>query len=384
MRHLFLWGIVSLTALSFPNPQNNLVLEGSQLELLWEAQEASIRNAHIEYQGIFFSASNLSIEKNKIIMEDAFLTTCNLPYPHYKVFAKYLSYPIVGKKRKVTARGTSLFLGDKKIFSLPTLRFSLNPEERKEEGALKLPRLGYNKTTGLSLSTTFSLPFREDITKLKIGYSQKKGLLGKTSIPITSSTSLNLSRYEEITGKRISPIFISEIPHLFFQREGFSFSLGRFSEEPTNKQATRLRLSLSQPILEKPLSENTSLKISLNGFLSFYSDDSRYRSVGGEISLAKETKSGQTVISFGHQALGGSTPFLFDKEEFPSFARLTLSGDIGNWRVEMDCIEDLKDRKLYDLIVSLYKKLHCLEPGLSWQKRGNIIQLQMKLVGFEM
>jgi hypothetical protein len=384
MRHLFLWGIVSLTALSFPNPQNNLVLEGSQLELLWEAQVASLQDARIEYQGIFFSASNLSIEKNKIIMEDAFLTTCNLPHPHYRVFAKYLSYPIVGKKRKVTARGTSLFLGDKKIFSLPTLRFSLNPKERKEEGALKLPRLGYNKITGLSLSTTFSLPFREDITKLKIGYSQKQGLLGKTSIPITSSTSLNLSRYEEITGKSISPIFVSETPHLFFQREGFSFSLGRFSEEPTNRQVTRLRLSLSQPILEKPLSENTSLKISLNGFLSFYSDDSRYRSVGGEISLGKETKSNKTILSLGHQALGGSTPFLFDKEEFPSYARLTMSGDIGNWRAEMDWIEDLKDRKLYDLIVSLYKKLHCLEPGLSWQKRGNIIQLQMKLVGFEM
>jgi hypothetical protein len=384
MRHLFLWGIVSLTALSFPNSQSNLVLEGSQLELLWEAQVASLQDAHIEYQGIFFSASNLSIEKNKIIMQDAYLTTCDLPHPHYRVGAKYLSFPLEGKKRKVTAKGASLFLGDTKIFSLPPFRFSLNPKERKEEGALKLPRLGYSKTTGLSLSTTFSLPFREDITKLKIGYSQKKGLLGKTSIPITSSTFLNLSRSEEITGKSISPIFISETPHLFFQREGFSFSLGRFSEEPTNRQVTRLRLSLSQPVLEKPLSENTSLKISLNGFLSLYSDDSRYRSVGGEISLGKETKNNKTILSLGHQALGGSTPFLFDKEESPSYARLSLSRDMGKWKFEMDWIEDLKEGKLYDLMLSLYKKLHCLEPGISYQKRGNIIQLQMKLVGFEM
>jgi hypothetical protein len=384
MRFLFLWGIVFLSALSFPNPQNSLVLEGSQLELLWEAQEASLKDAHIEYQGIFFSASNLSIEKNKIVMRDAFLTTCDLPHPHYRVSAKYLSYPIVGEKRKVTAKGASLFLGNTKLFSLPTLRFPLNPKERKEEGALKLPRLGYNKITGFSLSTTFSMPFREDITKLKIGYSQKKGLLGKTSLPITPYTFINISKYEEITGKRISPIFISEIPHLFFQKEGFSLSLGRFSEEPTNKRANRLRLTLNEPMLEKTLTENTSLKISLNGFYSFYSDDSRYRSVGGEISFAKETKSGQTTISFGHQLLGGSTPFLFDKEESPSYTRLKLSRDMGKWKFEMDWIEDLKEGKLYDLLISLYKKFHCLEPGISWQKRGNIIQLQMKLVGFEM
>ena len=384
MRLVFKWGIILLAVLSFSNPQNNLVLEGSQLELLWEAQEASLKNAHIVYEGIFFSTSNLSIEKNKITMEDAFFTTCELPHPHYRVGAKYLSYPIVGKKRKVTAKGASFFLGNTKLFSLPPLRFPLIPKERKEEGVLNLPRIGYNKITGLSLNTNFSLPFREDIAKVKIGYSQKKGLLGKTSIPITPSTSLNLSRYEEITGKRTSPIFINESPHLLFQREGFSFSLGRFSEEPTNKKATRFRLSLSQPISEKQLRENTSLKISLNSFFSFYSDECRYRSVGGEISLGKETGNTKTILSLCHQALGGSTPFLFDKEELSSSARLILSGDLGNWRVEMDCVEDLKDRKLYDLRVSLYKKLHCLQPGISWQKRGNIIQLQMKLVGFEM
>jgi hypothetical protein len=384
MRFASLWGIVLFTALSFPNPQNNLVLEGSQLELLWEAQVASLQDAHIEYQGIFFSASNLSIEKNKIIMENAYLTTCDLPHPHYRISAKYLSYPIVGKKRKVTAKGASLFLGDTKIFSLPTLRFSLNPKERKEEGALKLPRLSYSKTAGLSLNTTFSFPFREDINRVKIGYSQKKGLLGQASIHLTPSLHLNLSRYEEITGKRTSPIFINESPHLFYQGEKFSLSLGRFSEEPTNKGASRLRFSFSQRVLEKQLSENTSLKISLSGFYSLYSDDSRYRSLGGEISLGRETKSNKTTLSFGHQALGGSTPFLFDKEESPSYARLSLSRDMGKWKFEMDWIEDLKEGKLYDLMLSLYKKLHCLEPGISYQKRGNIIQLQMKLVGFEM
>jgi hypothetical protein len=384
MRFASLWGIVLFTALSFPNPQNSLVLEGSQLELLWEAQVASLQDAHIEYQGIFFSASNLLIEKNKIIMENAYLTTCDLPHPHYRISAKYLSYPIVGKKRKVTAKGASLFLGDTKIFSLPTLRFSLNPKERKEEGALKLPRLSYSKTAGLSLNTTFSFPFREDINRVKIGYSQKKGLLGQASIHLTPSLHLNLSRYEEITGKRTSPIFINESPHLFYQGEKFSLSLGRFSEEPTNKEASRLRFSFSQGVLEEKLSENTSLKISLSGFYSLYSDDSRYRSLGGEISLGRETKSNKTTLSFGHQALGGSTPFLFDKEESPSYACLSLSTDIGKWKFEMDCIEDLKEGKLYDLMLSLYKKLHCLELGISYQKRGNIIQLQMKLVGFEM
>ncbi|MBC7328747.1 hypothetical protein H5T88_00135 [bacterium] len=384
MRLVALWGIIFLTALSFPNPQNNLILEGDQLELLWEAQVGSIKNAHVEYQGIFFSASNLSIEKNKIIMQNAYLTTCELPHPHYRISAKYLSYPIVGTKRKVTVKGASLLLGDTKIFSLPTLRFSLNPKDRLEEGALELPRISYSKTTGLSLSTTFSLPFREDTTKVKIGYLQKMGLSGKASIPLTPSIYLNLSRYEEITGKRTSPIFISESPHLLFQRKGFSYSFGRFSEEPTNKHATRLRLSLSQPVLEKSLSENTSLKISLNSFCSFYSDDSRYRSVGGEISIGRETRSNKTILSLGYQALGGSTPFLFDKEELPSYARLSLSRDMGNWKFEMDWVEDLKEGKLYDLFISLYKKLHCLEPGISWQKRGNIIKLQMKLVGFEM
>ncbi|MGB9797561.1 MAG: hypothetical protein ACPLSK_02970, partial [bacterium] len=104
----------------------------------------------------------------------------------------------------------------------------------------------------------------------------------------------------------------------------------------------------------------------------------------GEISLGRETPSVKASFTLGYEALGGSTPFLFDKEEFPTFARLSLAKDMGNWRVEIDCIEDLKDKRLYDIILSLYKKLHCLEPGISWQKRGNIVQLQMKLVGFEM
>ncbi|MGC9004570.1 MAG: hypothetical protein ACP5KZ_07720 [bacterium] len=384
MRLLSLWGIAFLASLSFSNPQNYIFVEGSQLELHWEAQEASLTNAHIEYQGIFFSASSFFIEGKKIVMENAYLTTCGLPHPHYRIGAKYLSYPIVGKKRKVTAKGVSLFLGDTKLLSLPTLRFSLNPKERKKEGALSLPRLSYNKYTGLSLNTSFSLPFRDEISKVKIGYSQKKGLIGKTSLPLSSDTTLNVSRYDEITGKRVSPLFLSEKPHLVLQKEAFTLSLGRFAEEPTNKETNRLRLSISQPIAEKPLSKTLSLSILLKGFLSLYGDDERYRGVGGEISLGRETPSVKASFTLGYEALGGSTPFLFDKEEFPTFARLSLAKDMGNWRVEVDCIEDLKDKRLYDIILSLYKKLHCLEPGISWQKRGNIVQLQMKLVGFEM
>jgi len=352
------------------------------VDFSWEKQEAFIKDAYVEFQGLFFRSSSLSLTGGKITMENATLTTCDLPHPHYKVGAKYISLPLTDKKEKLYAKGVSLYIGNTKILSLPPFRVSLNPQERGKEKSLLMPRLWVSKDLGLSLVEEMTFSFREDNGRMKIGYSTKKGLLGRLSLPLLPYTNLTVGRYEIITGKEISPLYINEEPHIQWQYGDYLVSLGKFEEEPTKQCSKRLRFAFSHPLLEKNIGKGLSLGVSGKGAYSLYDGGKNYRSIGSEISFAKEGKSSQTNLSLGYLALGGATPFIFDKEELTSYARLDWMKDGRNWRWETRGIWDLKKGRFYDASLTLYKKLHCLEPGISWQKRGGILQLQLKLVGF--
>jgi len=367
------------SGLSYPN---YVVLQGEEVTFSWGKEEALIKDASVEYEGLFLSGSSLSLARDKITMEDTYLTTCDLPHPHYKVGAKYLVLPLDAEKGKLYAEGVALYIGKRKIFSLPPFRIALNPQERARESVLPMPRVEFSEDMGFSLVEEFSFSFREDNGRFKIGYSTEKGFLGRVSLPLLPYTTLNLSRYEEITGKTTSPLYISEEPHILWQYGGYSISLGKFREDPTDRQSKRFRASFSLPLFREDVGANLSIGLLGKGAYSIYDKGKEYRSIGGEISLLRERKSSQANIAFGYLASGGSTPFLFDKEELTSYARMDLANEGNKWRWELNGIWDLKENELYDAGFALYRKLHCLEPGISWQKRGGILQLRLKVVGF--
>ncbi len=359
-----------------------IILGGEEIEFFWEKREALVKEASIEYQGLLFRSSSLSLKEGKITMENVALTTCDLPHPHYVVGARYIFLPLTDKKRKFYAKGVALYIGEKKILSLPPFRAPLNPEEREKEGVLAMPRVEFSKDMGLSLVEELSFSFREDNGRLKVGYSAKRGILGRISLPLLPYTTLNIGRYDVITGKEISPLYISEEPHILWQYRDCSLSLGKFREEPTHLQSHRLRLSLSFPLLEEKLKENFSIGILGKGAYSLYDKGRKYESIGGGISLKIKNRSSQANLYLGYLAIGGFTPFVFDKEELTSYARLDWLKEGSKWEWEASGIWDLKGSRFYDAGLTLYKKLHCLKPGISWQKRGGILQLRLKLIGF--
>lgn len=381
MRVLKLIGVVVLIA-TIPIYSLCFVVQGDEVDFSWEKQEAFIKNAYVEYQGLFFHSSYLSLANGKISMENTEFTTCDLPHPHYRLDVKYIQFPLTGKKRKIYAKNAALYFGKRKILSLPPFRISLNIEERKKEDALSLPRLEFSKDFGLSIVSEFSFSTGYDNGKTKIGYSTLKGVFGKISFPISSHAIFDIGKHEVITGKKISPLYINEEPHILLQENDFSVSVGKFAEEPTGQRARRLRFSFSPTLLQKRIKENLSLGVIGKGAYSLYDKEKEYSSIGGEISLRAEVKSSQTNLSLGYLALGGSTPFYFDREELTSYARLDLMKEGNKWRWETSGIWDLKNGKFYDATLTLYRKLHCLEPGISWQNRGRLIQLKLKLAGF--
>ncbi|MBC7327522.1 hypothetical protein H5T87_05345 [bacterium] len=280
--------------------------------------------------------------------------------------------------------GASLYLGNWKVFSLPPFKVSLNQKEREKESAFALPRIELNRSTGFALTESITFNFRNSSGRLKIGYSTKKKFLGRFSLPISPSFNLIFSRYEEVKGKTISPLFISEEPNITWQKGNSSISFGRFFEEPTKQESKRLKFAISRPLLTAKMGGTLSLQISGRGSYSLYEGRESYRALGGEIQLKDNRASSQTNIAIGYLATGGSTPFVFDTEELTSYARLDWRKEGRDLIWELSGIWDLKNAKLYDAIVTLYKKVHCLAPGISWQKRGGIFSFQMKILGFEM
>lgn len=376
-------GIVILTIPTlFSSSSPYLIVEGNQVEFSLQNQEAFIKNASIEYQGLFFYSSYLVFKEGEIFMENARFTTCDLTPPHYRLDVGFLRLPLMGDKRKIYIKKASLYLGNRKMFSLPPLRIPIDLKEREKENILNLPRVEFSKDFGVSLVSEMAFSRGEDNGRIKIGYSTKKEFFGKISYPLSHSTTLYIGKYEVISGKEISPVYINEEPHLNWQRNNFSFSLGRFTEEPTNQQSNRARFSLLHTLLQRRTKNELLYRITAKGSYSLYDSNRKYRTVGGEISLTDEKKTSKTTFSLGYLSISGSTPFYFDRDELPYYANLDLLRDGNNWKWEIEWMWDLKKRRLYDAQITVYRKLHCLQPGISWQKRGGIFQFKLKLAGF--
>ncbi len=380
MRLWWLLGAVLLTA-PICCLQESLTIKGDSLQFLWEQKEGSFENISFSYQGIYFKSAKLSFKRNDLLMEDASFTTCDKPHPHYRFSTRRIKIPLAPGKQRLEVRGLSAFLGQFKLLSLPPFNLPLDRSKREGKGFLSMPRIGHSSGSGFFLGQSLYFPFAEENGRLTLVASSKRGILGHLFLPFSDNLSLSLSRKEEIVGKSVSPLFLSRTPEIGWDVFPFSLSYGRFKEEPGPKENYRFNINLSYPLL-RTFSKGKSISLNMKGNASFYSDDEEYKAWGGELVFGLDSRISKTKIYLGHLSLNGSTPFIFDREEVPSYVGMDWEGERRSWKGMVRGIWDIRKGDLYDLQIRVYKKEHCLEPGISWQMKGRRLQLELGLVGF--
>ncbi len=115
-------------------------------EDFWRLRKVSSEITGKGVQGkLFFRGEFVEEKKGTMTIEDARVTGCDLPEPHYFFEAKRI---VIYPNEKVVLYHLSYFDFGRKLFSLPSYAFFL---DRKEQLPL-LPLVGYSRDTGYYLT----------------------------------------------------------------------------------------------------------------------------------------------------------------------------------------------------------------------------------------
>lgn len=131
-------------------------LEGDHLKFDFETKQGEFVDA--EFSGRPFRGAGRKVEKvgeNHIVVEQGYLSTCDLDHPHYRFSAKKVDlYP----GEKAVARGTKLQVG-----SVPLLYFPRFSQDLRDKRAVFSVTPGYQKEWGAFLLSQYRMPLNDYI-----------------------------------------------------------------------------------------------------------------------------------------------------------------------------------------------------------------------------
>ena len=366
------------------------------------------------------------------------VTTCDLPKPDFQVTAREIT---VEPGDHATARKVSLFLGRFKVFTAPVLRIGLGPEWERET---LLPKPGYDSRDGpflgigyglvRSARTNVSLNVRatsrggvqgglllrqviageamstEDVAELDLasrpllvpgpGAADGVGLM----TPQVQEPSPNVTGYvrlahrERVYDVDNRDLLLDSSPEVGFRWTSPTFHLapggklsgyavgtaswGKFREIAGNEdKRTDLRLTLAA--LPARVSARTYVQPALLVRRSSYNTGGSFSSRGVSVDITRTFGNSYVSARYLSNSSTGTTPFEFDDVDRPR----QLQGAFGHrWTrntVNVVLRYALNDGGLYDWEVSYARKLHCLEPKLTWRNRFGLFSIDVKVLGLD-
>jgi hypothetical protein len=129
----------------------------------------------VEYNGVHLSGKHVDFSKNKIRLEKADFTACDLKPPHYHVTAnEIIFYPDV---KWVVSNWGWFWYGDVPIVPVPTYVYDLSAEKRARRNAPPVPEIGSNLDDGTYISERLSWHATENWNdRVTVSYFEKKGV----------------------------------------------------------------------------------------------------------------------------------------------------------------------------------------------------------------
>lgn len=125
---------------------------------------------------IFFWGQEIEWDGKRIKILKGSFSSCNLHPPeyHYHVDSNEINiYP----QDRLVSKKTSLFLGKKRIYTIPSMVVSLKPKERQQQQLNLIPRVGKNQQDGWSLREAVNyLVNRKNSGTFYLDWFQKSGI----------------------------------------------------------------------------------------------------------------------------------------------------------------------------------------------------------------
>jgi hypothetical protein len=390
------------------------LLFGDKMDLNLEEQTGEITAAQAQYHNLWLSAKKLEMRSDEIIAQDAFITTCSLEKPHYRISAHSVVLHQTGKDdpnaaQRIDLKGATFMFGNRRIFSLPPLHLSRGSTQPREETALPLPYPGYSKQDGPFLSLRWNNTWFNNKVNVNVETraTTERGLrtFGYTryTLPSKDFLELVLSRKEDLSDRVVgvreintglSHVLVDRLPELSYYAltrplvnkvhwDG-QLSTGEYREEPDNARGVRTAATGRIVFGAYPLTTRMNITDALAYRRSFYDNGDEYGVLYNRLTLdMKPKRDWDLAISYIRRHPSGETPFRFDRVEIAKSLALESSFPINSrWRGKFMEIYDVERHKNRDVGVWLIYRAHCLDYTLGWRERRQLFEFGVNLANW--
>lgn len=373
-------------------------------------------NASAVMDNIYFRGKEMKTEPEKYTITGSRFTTCSLDHPHYYLSAREMEI-VPGKK--LIARGVSIYLYGARLLTVP--KYSVGLEKNEKTSQFSFPQIGVSGRYGAFAGYGFDLSGGSSIGSLDARISTKHLLTGGVDYDrIADKPIFARATYREpYYGGRKPNTLLTRIPELGIRfgskraigtysasqeslnltrglvdaREPVSgvtgvnvigeIGAGRFIEYPDSISSERLDTRLVAWMDPAPIGRGTVFSPRVSARFSHYGTGDDYSSFGFSLAVSRKFGS-ESYGSFTYvtHSIHGSTPFNFDVVEIPHELAGRVGFPVGTFFLEVGGRYDLSKGLLFDSDISIAKKLHCLEPKLTWRNRFRQFSLDIGVLGF--
>lgn len=211
------------------------------------------------------------------------------------------------------------------------------------------------------------------------------GLVSRQRTFDVDEPNLLVSRLPEVGFRYVSPeTWVS--PRDPFSEFGvqtqFRTSWGRFKDSSEGDTINRFDARGIASTTLARFGKSTALRASGLARISEYGNGDHYGVLGGALDVSKIFPSG-SYLSLRYMAHGtsGQTPFEFDDIDIPFELMGSASVVWDNNRVSGLIDYDVSDASIRSWTVTYARRLHCIEPSISWKNTYKEISLNVRILG---
>lgn len=180
----------------------NLTLTATSAQLDLVNKNATAQNVFILAEGFYFHGREVIFNDQEISLKDAWVTTCDLTSPHWKVAAGLIAfYPL---REELTSSGSRFQIGDITLLPLPS--YTISTASLREGWFLSplLPHIGSRPGDGLYFEQeVFFFPQKRLVLSTKLGYAVDSGFIfgGGTNLFYSDGGQARAALYYQTSGK---------------------------------------------------------------------------------------------------------------------------------------------------------------------------------------
>ncbi|MHB1455759.1 MAG: hypothetical protein ACYC0V_02480 [Armatimonadota bacterium] len=398
----------------FKSPDRSL--QGQSFTYNYNTQNGTAFNISGQAGPFYFKGTELKTETGQLTMKKSTFTACDRVKPHYRLIADEI---ILRPGISLVAKNVSIYIRSMKLFTVPRFKKDFLKDR---SSLMSLPKVGYDES-GFSIGYKFDLNHGpETDSSIEIMLSSKFGIHGGLSydringhpyfarltvrelVQENAPRNTVVSRLPEVGIRLNSDVELNEKP---VSREPLSLgyqlldpdarlsgrkhlnvvselSMGRYVEKPDTNIDT-LRADARVILSYDPLKRGSQIVFSPAVFArySIYKDHGSYGVGGLKLTAGKKIGS-ESYLSAAYitYSTTGQTPFNFDKIRVKEELVGTLHTNIYGTKIFLTEIYDIKRSSIFDTILVVSRKLHCIESSVTWSGRYRALSFDVKLAGF--